>query len=184
MLFKYSDNLFVDNPELKFIPELSGLTESQIKFIIIVADYGSPYRRMPAIERRKRAATMAGYVTPGGHGELNKEGKSLLDGKVKEVEDAIKKYKEIQGWSELELLEGIDSQLEQFKTLMKKKTKSDKETEIVLKVMKELPKILENRKEILEMVEVVSEEEKAEDNKQDVAMSTLDECNLEDDSKE
>ena len=61
MLFRLTEgSLFEDNPVIKTMKEFSGVTEQQMKFVIMYADWLSPYRNLGEEERQIRALDYAG----------------------------------------------------------------------------------------------------------------------------
>jgi hypothetical protein len=69
---------------------------------------------------------------------------------TKEVNGKV--FVEVQDNIEKQLVASYDLQLTEFMDLFKKKDKSDKDREMALKVMKELPSFVAKRKELMEII--------------------------------
>ena len=139
-----------DSETYKSIKEFSALSHEEMTFVAYFTDTETALRRLPEDKRRKEAFVTAGIT------DTNKN-----------IEQAIKKYKELQGWNEYEVLEGLDEQIKQYNQLLKKKNKSEDENDLAFKVIKELGKILEVRKSIFNLAEGI-EQQKQSDEKQSI----------------
>lgn len=83
---------------------------------MLVADYQSPLKQHPEPKRRELAALEAGWVVQSNAQKtIDARGKILVDGKDKDVERAIAKYREIQHNEDRELLSLYDTQLGNIK---------------------------------------------------------------------
>lgn len=139
-----------DKEIYKAIKEFSVLSQKEMTFVAYFTDTDSPLRRLPEEKRRKEALGVVG-----------------INSVNKNIEKAIKKYKELQGWNEYEVLEGIDEQIRQYNQLLKKRDKTEKEDDLTFKVIKELSKILEVRRSIFNLAEG-TEQQKQDGEKQSI----------------
>ena len=130
----------------KGIKEFSVLSQEEMTFVVHFTDTDIPLRRLPEDKRRKEAMEVAGINA------INKN-----------VEKAVVKYKELQGWNEYEVLEGLDEQIKQYNQLLKKRDKSEDENDLAFKVIKELGKILEVRKSIFNLAEGIEQQKQSEE---------------------
>ena len=130
----------------KGIKEFSVLSQEEMTFVVHFTDTDIPLRRLPEDKRRKEAMEVAGINA------INKN-----------VEKAVVKYKELQGWNEYEVLEGLDEQIKQYNQLLKKRDKSEDENDLAFKVIKELGKILEVRKSIFNLAEGIEQQKHPEE---------------------
>lgn len=134
MLFKleHDKDPFVLNEGLKAIKELVALTDRQFTAVALFADYQSPLRTLPEKKRREQAALIAGWPMEGKR--LDKNGRNFVDGKVKSMEVAIKKYREIQYDEDREAIERIERQIHENNAAIaedKEKAATDPETRLV-----------------------------------------------------
>lgn len=174
MLFKlhYEQSPFSLNDGLKAIKEFVCLSDRQFTTVALFADYESPLRKLPDIQRREQAAIVAGYQMEGKR--LDKNGRNFVDGKVKTMEAAIRKYKEIQFDKDKETLAGIDRQIYEIMEIVKEdKVKAAsrvvisrdgsrsefvdhelryKLVEAATKMAKTLPDLYKSRKEMIELI--------------------------------
>ncbi len=130
----------------KGISEFSVLSQEEMTFVVHFTDTDTVLRRLPEEKRRKEALEIAG-----------------ISATNKKIEAAIKKYKELQGWNEYEVLEGLDEQIKQYNQLLKKRDKSEDENDLAFKVIKELGKILEVRKSIFNLAEGIEQQKHPEE---------------------
>ena len=142
-----------DEETYKGIKEFSVLSRDEMSFVVHFTDADTVLRRLPEEKRRQEALEIAGIKS------INKN-----------IEKAVGKYKELQGWNEYEVLESLDAQIRQYNQLLKNRNKTEKEDDLAFKVIKELAKILEVRKSIFNLAEGI-EQQKQPDEKQ----STLEE---------
>ena len=91
----------------------------QMTVVCLVADHGSPLRTLPDRERREKACEIAGYKFEEGTGRLAKNARDIVYGKIKVVEVAIAKYREIQYDETRDMLEAIDAQIQEAISMMK-----------------------------------------------------------------
>lgn len=151
--FKISDNpIFEDNPEFSAIPEFARLTERQMRYVMLVDYHGSPLRLMKADARRYRAALMAGYKLEKDGKRLDVNGRNVVAGKDGSIEAARKVLAEIQHDNEWELMEALNTQLEEIIKFFKKSDKTTQELDKAVALMTKLPTILETKKKILEIL--------------------------------
>ncbi len=119
MLFKLHPDKspFVLNEGLYLIKEFKGLTDRQFTVVALVADYQSPLRTLPDKERRLQAAKIVDWPFEGKR--LDKNGRDFVDCKVKSIENAIAKYREIQYDEDKETLTGVENQIHQIREVLK-----------------------------------------------------------------
>ncbi len=141
MLYKINSeqDIFELNPGLRAIKEYNALTPRQMLFVCLVSDvdFDNPLRSLPEMERREKAAKVAGYPTDTDGKRLDKNGRNLVHGKVESVEAAIAEYRNLQFDEDKANLQAIENQIEEIRWMMnlKKedaakitKTKKNKET--------------------------------------------------------
>lgn len=174
MLFKlqYEQSPFSLNDGLKAIKEFVCLSDRQFTAVALYADYESPIRKLPDVQRREQAAIIAGYQMEGKR--LDKNGRNFVDGKVRTIESAIRKYREIQFDKDKETLAGIDRQIHEIMEIVKEDkikaasrvviSKDGSRSEFVdhelryklveaaTKMAKTLPDLYKSRKEMLDLI--------------------------------
>ena len=174
MLFKlhYEKSPFDINDGLKAIREFANLSDRQFTAVALFADYSSPLRKLPDTQRREQAAIIAGWPMEGRR--LDKNGRNFVAGKVKTIEIAISKYKEIQYDKDRETLAGIDRQIHEIMEIVKEDkikaatkvtTTKDGQThesvdhelryklvEAATKMAKTLPDLYKSRKEMMDLI--------------------------------
>jgi hypothetical protein len=180
MLFKITrKDIFEDNPELKSIEEFSKCSSRDLKYIFFVYDYKSPFRNLKFEDRRRKCVLEAGFRLDK-NGNLDKNTRNVLNGKIKKIEDAILKFKTLQHDQDREVIDALTVQIDQIVSLVAKPDKTIQELEKSIKFSKELPNLTENRKqliEILDLRDMVTELESDDDTVLDHELSTLDKFN-------
>lgn len=192
MLFKVEadKSVFETNPGLKADPVFSKSPERTLRYIFLMYDYKSPYRQLPIPKRRDLCLELSGFkrekrkdLKPGRQQSWDKSAYDVSRLAVPTAKGAYNRFKEIQHDEDMETLIAYDQQIEQFRDIMKKKTKDDHELKFALAVMKEMPKLLAARKEIIENLDLVEEQylpeievEEPQEDKEE--LSTLDKLNM------
>lgn len=180
MLFKVIANkdIFELNPELNAIEEFSRCTDRQLKWVMLVYDYKTPYKGLRIEDRKLRVALDLGYKLEKGGKRPDKNTRSLIDGKVGTVVAAVNKFKEIQWNEDYETLKSYDMAMEDIRAFIVKPEKTTTELSQSIKFMKELATLQSLRKELRDILglmdEGVSEEVDVE-----TELSTLDLVNQE-----
>lgn len=155
MIVKVSNkDVFKDNPWLETIDGLKQCTSKQIKYVALCYDYQSPFKNMSFENRREEALSAAGYKKDA------PDTKKVYKQTNKKLERAIEIYSNMQRDFELDLLRSYDSQLMQFVELFNKKDKDTRQYSNALRIMKELPALVKQRKEIIDSLNLRGVDEK------------------------
>src|SRR5688572_18727616 len=128
MLFRVNSGLkdatgrefFELNPGAEAVAEFNKCTTRQMFFVCLVADRDSdsPLRTLPENARRTKAAEIVGYPTEDGK-RLDKNGRNAVGGKVETIENAIIKYRELQYDETEDMLQAMDTQIQETLYMMK-----------------------------------------------------------------
>jgi hypothetical protein len=179
-------NLFQTNSELHLIPEFSALdrdarlADRLMRFVILVADYDSPLKQHPEKKRRELAILAAGgKVQEVNHTSLDMRSRKIAEGKDEMVEAAIKKYREIQYNEDRNTLEAIQTQIDTIKTTIITPTSDVDELVKRNKLIASLPELLETKKRIARMSNIVEEVFESETSIEAKPMSLVDKIALE-----
>lgn len=134
MLFRLTEgSLFEDNPVIKTMKEFSGVTEQQMKFVIMYADWMSPYRNLVEEERKSRALDYAGLDTAEG------------------LEDYILAYYDMQGVGvERQSIDAVDAGLNAIREQLK--TSKDKDPAEIQKLVKSLTELTKERRNFVKYI--------------------------------
>ncbi len=161
MLFKVkaSSNTFELNPGLKAISEFERLTERQMTYVILSADYKSPFRKLTPDARKQQAALAAGYEMEADGKRLKTTGRNLVNGQTGTVEAAIKRYRDLQYDEDYETLISLNALLTQIRELNMKpdKTAVELDKAVTLNVGK-LDKLLETKRKVEELLDMREDE--------------------------
>ncbi len=177
MLFKVtSKDLFEENPSLNSVPEFIGKSERMLKYIMLVYDFESPYRKIPLEARKEKCVILAGYKYETDGKRLDKNARDIVSGNNTTVNNLIKVFMELQHDPEKDMLATYDSIMVEWKELIAKKNKTEKEQALVIKIIDGFGKYAQKRKELLE---VLGERGVEADKDLSRQMSTIDEMNSE-----
>lgn len=161
MLFKVeaSKDTFSLNEGLKAIPEFERLTERQMTYVILVADYTSPFRKLTPEDRKTQAAIIAGYKLDPDGKRLDTNGRNLINGKVMSVEAAIKVYNNLQKDEDYETLLSLNKLIGQIREFNNKPDKTALELEKAVNMnVQKLDKLLETKRKIEELIDMREDE--------------------------
>lgn len=120
MLFKLIEgqDFFELNPEARAIKEFNERTSQQMWVVSLVADYESPLRQKSEKDRREIAVGIAGYKKEADGKRFDKNARNIIEGKVPTVELAIAKYRELQYDEDQEMLQAVNSQIQEAMSIM------------------------------------------------------------------
>jgi archaellum component FlaC len=157
MLFRvpaHNQNPFDANPAAKAIKEFAEMTPKMFRALILFADYKSPLRQKPRDERFKLACMQAGYRIDSAHQhQLEKRARELFYGDNKYWEAGYKKYMEIQHDEDRDILNMVDAQIENIKTLMSTKTEDVAELDKRNKMIINLPQLVETKRRLSRLMD-------------------------------
>lgn len=161
MLYKveHGKDVFELNPELKAVEEYARLTSRQMVYVILSTDYKGPFRRLSAEKRKIQAAVTAGYKYEKDGKRLDANGRSLVEGKVGNVEAAIKKYMESREDEDYEALLSISTLIAQIRDFNNKPDKTAAELKLAVEMnVGKMDKLIETKKKIEEIIDMREEE--------------------------
>lgn len=147
-------NVFEDNPELKTIPEFSHaqFTDRMMKYTMLMEWHLSPLRLLRYEDRKYKAALLAGYKLEKDGSQPDVNMRNVINGKVNSIEAALKAMRDIQFDEDRDIDESYNMQIREIVDYMKKPNKTIFELEKATKLMEKLPKLLEDRKKIREIL--------------------------------
>lgn len=156
MLFKVEKgkSIFELNPELKAVTAFAELTDRQMAYVVLVADYKTPFRKISLEDKKYHAAIEAGFKLEKDGKRLDMNARNLIAGKVPSVEAAIQYYREtLQKDEDYESLLSVGTLIAQIRELNSKpdKTLLELEKAVTLTVGK-LDKLIETKKRIEEII--------------------------------
>lgn len=200
MLFrlKHGVDPFELNPGARAVPEFDALTDKQFFFVCLVADVDrdNPLYTLPEIQKRTKAASLAGYGMEGARPDKN--ARNLIGAKVVSVESAIRVYRENQFDEDQANLAAVDRQileirnfLEKDKWELSKGNMKDYQQGLqsASKLGQDLPKLVETKRELEKIIKAknqvnigiqtntaadITEEEQSQLDDPDEQTSTLD----------
>lgn len=164
MLFKVdaTKDVFELNPELKAIEEFGRLTDRQMKYVILATDYKSPFRKLSIEERRSQAALAAGYKLEGSGKRLDTNARNLVDGKVGNVEAAIKRYRELQKDEDYETLLSLSALIAQIREANNTPNKSMADLKVVVEMnIGKLDKLMQTKRELENILDMREDQQVA-----------------------
>lgn len=144
--------VFESNPEFLAIPEFEALTERQIRYVMLVDWFKTPLRLMKLDDRKHKAAIMSGYKMEKDGARLDVNARNLVNGKTSKVEAARKIMLEIQYDEEADLLDAINTQIQQIIVFLRLAEKTPVQLDKAVQLMGKLPTILETKQKLLSIL--------------------------------
>lgn len=155
MLFKVTKgDFFEDNPETKSNDKFTGCTSREMKYICLVYDYGSPYRNIGLQERKIKALLESDFRMERDGKRPDKYARELMNGKHPKVQDAIREFMGMQRDEDKELGDAINAQIKEMRDFLSNPKENEQQWNIAIKILEKMPKILKDRKEVFEVLEM------------------------------
>lgn len=157
MLYKVNkEPLRESNDNIDSVPAFTDCTDRVLRYVFLMWDYTSPYRRIPVENRKKHVLSVMGVGNDKDREEFIKENVTI-------IEVASKEFNRQQFDIEYEALIACRAQISEWNDLLKKEDKTDKEMALSFKVFDKLPDYMKRLK-VLE--EIVGEREAVEDDEE------------------
>jgi hypothetical protein len=158
MIFKVSKNdFFEDNPSAKAVEAFVACSSREMKYICLVYDYESPYRKLSISERKLKAVFEADFRIEKEGKRPDKYAREMMNGKVSKVQTAIKAFMALQPDKEKELAKAIDTQLDEIQRFLLRPKETEGEWKIAVSLLEKMPKILRDRKEVMDILQIRDE---------------------------
>lgn len=131
------------------IEEFKNLTDKMFRCLVLFADYKSPFRLKPREDRFKLAALEAGYSIDSHHqNQLEKRARELIAGDNKYWNEALKKYMSMQHDEDREVLEMVDQQIDNIRSMVKTPTEDEAQILKRNKILADLPGLIETKRKL------------------------------------
>lgn len=164
----HNKSIFEENPEISAIEDFSVLTERQMKYVALLCDYRSPFRQIPAEDRGLMVAKEVGYKTDS-NGKVFGDTLKMVRGGNKKINDAIRKYVELQYDEEHEILISYRKTLRSLAETMVNSKGRD-----MMDFVKTLPDIIRSKRELEDLIFLPAELEEQDDEDYLEALSLVD----------
>jgi hypothetical protein len=146
---EHNKNIFDLNPEAKSISEFAYLTDKMFKCLVFFADYKSPFRQKPKDERFTMAALQAGYKVDSHHQTQLEKRARLIFGEQNEYWNAAyRKYMDLQHDEDREMLQLVDTHLDNLRQLIGSPSTDEAELEKRTKMVIQLPAIMKTKRDL------------------------------------
>lgn len=164
MIYKVTKkDIFEDNPQLMAVSKFADCSDRELKYIFLLYDYDSPYAKMSFNLRQEKALAEAGYHREKGGKRFDKNAREVMTGKRARVNEAIGEFSIIQKSANKEraLVMALDEQLDHIIQFLKEPASDINTIQKLVKVVNDIPKLLETRKRIKEVLNLAEEEHDA-----------------------
>lgn len=154
MLFvpKLNEDIFKTYPELKQVEEFSALTDKQMRTVIWFADYTGPFRQKPKDDRMKLACLQAGYKPmQNKHVTLEFRAREIMGGELEVWNTALAKYMAMQHDEAREMIDMVDAQVDNIRTVIATPTSDEASLEKRNKLINSLPDLHETKRKLARM---------------------------------
>jgi len=179
MLFRVdlTKSMFDINPGMKIIPEFVDVPDRNLKYICLVFDYESPYKKLPLKERKEKVAFRVGFKMEKGRRILDKNARDIMLCKNGKVERATKAFKELIYDSDRETYESLDQLIANIRDIIKVPSKSVQEMDKKATMAQKLPSLSQTKKQLAQILDVQDYLEEDDDENQEGSISTLEMVN-------
>jgi hypothetical protein len=159
VLYKVNKHPLRDvNDNIDAVPHFRDCTDILLRYVFLMWDYNSPYRKIPVENRKKHVMMVMGIP--------EKEYGSFVSDNYEQIHVATKEFNRQQFDIEFEALVACRAQIASWNELLKKEEKSDKEEALAFKVFDKLPDYMKRLKTLEEIVgerEVMADDEQSEE---------------------
>lgn len=174
MLFLVNKNdFFQENPEAYAIKEFAAVPEYAMKYICMVYDYESPYRKMEMDTRKKIA--MDAFITP-----VRPSYEKNITANESKYSAAVSKFLEINFDEDADTLDSVRDGIRDIKAFLRMPSPDIDAAQKKANIIQKLPTILEAQKDaesILNLRKDAAVDVKSADERSDKEISLLDEEN-------
>lgn len=138
--FDKSKPIFAQHPELKLIDEFKPLNDHQMKYVIMMVDYSSPYFELRPTERAAYIADDLGWPKDE-KGRRDSKYKYIIMGDDKEVNAASRKYSSLQYDEDMEDLIALKTLKTQMRSQISAEKTSNDDTKKAIDIAQELDSV-------------------------------------------
>ena len=178
MLFKVDLNKTVKelNPEIEVINEFKDVPDRNLKYIFLVHDYESPFRKLPMDQRKEKVAFSVGFKVEKGRPVLDKNARNIMGGKNPKVERAIKAFKRLIYDSDRDTYQSLEDLISNIRVEIRAPGKSSQDMKHKASLAKDLPSLAQTLKQLAQILDIKETTEDESDN-EEVQISTLEMVN-------
>jgi hypothetical protein len=178
MLFRvdFTKTMFEVNPEMEMIEQFKEVPDRSLKYMCLMYDYESPYRKLPLSQRKDKVASMVGFKREKGRRLFDKNARDIMNGKNPKLEEAIKEFKTMIYDTDRETLQSLDVLIENIRTELKTPGKSSGDMKNKSALAKELPALASTKKQLAQILEIQGSGD-VDEEEEESKMSTLEMLN-------
>lgn len=147
------------NPGVRAVPIFKDLTDMQMKYICLLCDlsHDNPVRTLEGKNKREKAAMLAGYKMEVGGKRLEKNGREIIGGLNKNIENGIIEFKRLHFDEKTDMKESLGAQIAEIRDFMKSNKGNDpKKMKAAIDLGIRLPELVEAKLKIERLLEVVT----------------------------
>lgn len=144
-------DIFELNPGLRAVPSFNEMTDMQMKFICLMCDPSNdnPVRTLEGKNKRTKAAILAGYKLESDNKRLQQNGRDIVNGKNKTIEEGFKQFNDLHYNEKLDTYESLAVQIAEIRDFLKSKKMGDhKKMTAAINLGVKLPELVEAKMKI------------------------------------
>lgn len=172
MLFKVDlkKTILETNPDIETIEEFVDVPDRTLKYLFLVYDYETPYKKLPLEQRKEKVALKVGFKLEKGRNIFDKNARDVMNGNNKKANIALKAFKELIYDSDKETLKSIDDLMSNIREEIRTPGRNAADMKNKAALAKELTSLASTRKQLAQILEiqdisVEEEDEESSDNK-------------------
>jgi hypothetical protein len=167
-----------ENPLLGGIPEVAQLQDKVIRYIVLVYDYDSPYKKFPLDERKRRVAERVGFLKEKDGKRFDKNYREILNDNNDRVLKGIAAFKETMFDEDKEMLASLRGLIHNIRSEIATPSSDVAILEKKAKLAAMLPNLAKNKQELVKILEITDEIQPQQAEEQQVdELSTLEALN-------
>lgn len=148
-------DIFELNPGLRAVPSFNEMTDMQMKFICLMCDpsHDNPVRTLEGKNKRTKAAILSGYKLEADNKRLQQNGRDIVNGKNKTIEEGIKQFMDLHYNEKLDTYEALCVQIAEIRDFLRSKKMGDhKKMTAAINYGNKLPELVEAKMKIEQLL--------------------------------
>lgn len=152
-------DVFELNPGLRAVAGFKDLTDMQMKYICLMCDpsHDNPIRTLQGKAKREKAVLLAGYRLETDGKRIARNGRDIVDGRVKSIEEGIQIFKSLHYDEKVDTYEALAVQIGEIRDFLKAKKDNDpRKLRQAISLGVELPGLVEAKLKIEQLLNVTT----------------------------
>ena len=161
------------NPTIDMFEEFKDVPDRTLKFIFLVYDYETPFKKLPLDQKKEAVALRVGFKMEKDRKIFDKNARDIMNGNNRKANEALKKFKELIYDEDKETLRSLDDLISNIRVEIRAPGKNAQDMKNKAQLAKDLPALASTRKQLAQILEVKESDVEEEEDKDDTKTSTL-----------